>query len=463
MQTFKTILAAGILFLLLGTGQHSFAQEKDQVTRILFLLDASGSMVNHFGRSGQTRMAIAKSTLVEILDSVKSQEHVLTGLRVYGHQSPPGRRDCEDTQLEVGFSRNSGSFIKGVLDNIRPNGITPIAYSLQKAGQDFPPYSGRNILILLTDGEESCGGDPCAVARELQSKGIVLKHFVIGIGMTDEAERSLNCMGSYFSAKEPADLKKTLTMIVNRVVSQTSVQINLLDENGKPTETDVNMTFYDSYTGVARRNIYHTMDHTGNPDTLYIDPVLNYNLTIQTIPPIHRKALEFKPGQHNMLNIPAPQGQLELLMQGKTINNNLNNKIKCLVRPKNGSETIHVQDFNTKEKYLTGGYELEFLTLPRKTFDDINISQDKTTTIQIPAPGIVTFIKKFELYGGIFVMENNKLVKIYDFKVDDKVETIALQPGTFKVIYRSKYSNSMHSTFEKEFEVTSGSSISLNL
>ena len=66
----------------------------------------------------------------------------------------------------------------------QPKGTTPIAYSLEKSGADFPECANcRNIIILITDGEEECEGDPCAVSAALQSKGIVLKPFVIGVGL----------------------------------------------------------------------------------------------------------------------------------------------------------------------------------------------------------------------------------------------------------------------------------------
>ena len=85
---------------------------------------------------------------------------------------------------------------------IKPQGNTPIAYSLSESADDFPGVSNyRNIIIIITDGLESCNGDPCQVSRDLQKKGIFLKPFVIGIGMSENYERQFGCLGEFLMQK----------------------------------------------------------------------------------------------------------------------------------------------------------------------------------------------------------------------------------------------------------------------
>jgi Ca-activated chloride channel family protein len=126
-------------------------------------------------------------------------------------------------------------------------------------------------------------------------------------------------------------------------------------------------------------------------------------------------------------------------------------------------QTLNVQKINTKEKYLTGNYELEVLTLPRITVRNVKIDQSKTTDVKIPAPGILTINKTFEAYGGIFIIEDKKMKKIYDLRLKDKQETLALQPGKYRIVYRSKSARTIHTTVDKEFEITSAGSLSLKL
>ena len=93
--------------------------------------------------------------------------------------------------------------MKSALKSLKPKGTTPIASTLEKAGDDFlkcPTNDCRNIIILITDGIEECNGDPCAVSMALQKKGIILKPFVIGIGLDLEFRESFECMGSFYDA-----------------------------------------------------------------------------------------------------------------------------------------------------------------------------------------------------------------------------------------------------------------------
>ncbi len=442
----------------------SKAQNRNEtLTRILFVLDASGSMANSWGPNNTAKMATAKTTLTKIVDSVDAFDHVKTALRIYGHQSEPTLRDCEDTKLEVGFSRHSTSYIKQKLDQLRPKGITPIAYSLDQAGGDFPSRPGRNIIILITDGDESCDGDPCKISMKLQRKGIVLKNFVIGIGMTNAVEEAFDCFDSYYSAKNPSAMKKSLNTILNKVMNKTTVQVRLLNQQNAPTVTNVNMTFKDNHTGHTKKNLYHTFNHYGKPDTILLDPVFNYDIVAHTIPAVRKTDIELNPNRHNIIDIPAAQGELHLQMRGKTVNKQIKKKLKCTVSKAGKEKTINVQDFDTKEKYLTGRYDLEMLILPRKTMKDVRIRDGEVTNIQIPAPGIANIRKPYDMTGALFVQEDGRLRKIYELNQSGKNETLALQPGSYKIVYRASYSTNIHATKMKEFSIRSGRSISLHL
>jgi Ca-activated chloride channel family protein len=127
-------------------------------------------------------------------------------------------------------------------------------------------------------------------------------------------------------------------------------------------------------------------------------------------------------------------------------------------------ETLNVQQFGQTEKYLTGLYDLEVLTLPRMYIDDVEIKQSHTTTISIPHPGIAVIDKKAAGYGGIYLEKDNQLEFVYNFKENSlDRETIVLQPGNYRVIFRSKYSKRSMYTVEKRFTVESGKSVNVHL
>jgi len=136
------------------------------------------------------KIDVAQRLMGQMLDSlqgIQEEGNFQLALRVYGHQKPVPPQDCSDTRLEVPFSNGNIYKIKRVLKAINPKGTTPIAGSLLKASYDFPPCTDcRNIVILITDGVEACDGDPCVVSKRLQQKGIILKPFVIGIGLDED-------------------------------------------------------------------------------------------------------------------------------------------------------------------------------------------------------------------------------------------------------------------------------------
>lgn len=454
------ILVSMLCSIAIGTS----AQDPNERTRILFLLDASGSMSNTWNDNSQeTKIASAKKILTEIADSLALEVDVELGLRVYGHQSAPTLRNCKDTQLEVGFSRNSTSYIKTKLKEIKPKGITPIAYSLQKAGTDFPNVKGRNIIILMTDGDESCEGDPCEIARALEKRNVVLKHFVIGIGTGMEFADAFDCIGNYFNVDDHNSMRNVLDMIIKRVLNETTSQVDLLNNKGAPLETDANMTFNNSSNGLLQYDFYHTLNPKGVPDTLSIDAITDYDITLHTLPPVVVEQVVLTPNTHNHIPIDAGQGNLKVLLQGASTSTTIINKIKCLVRTSEKDPILNVQDINSTERYLTGTYDLEILTLPRTYINDVTVSEVKTAEVQIPAPGIVTLIKKFEVFGGIFIMKDNKLEKILELDANNKIENIALQPGDYYLIFRLRNTKTMHSSKTFEFSIKSSESISLNL
>lgn len=436
--------------------------ETPQVTRILFLLDGSASMNNTFGN--ETRMDAAKKILSEIVDSIKTNPDIDIALRVYGHQQSSVLNDCSDTKLELPFGKVNLPYLKMVLNKISPKGITPIALSLQQAASDFPAdANARNIVILITDGQESCGGDPCAVSLAMQKNGVFLKPFVIGMNVDPSYVTQFDCMGSFFNAHDEESFRSVLKLIITKVMNPTMVQVSLLDANGKPLETDADMTFYDSFTGIAKYNYYHTLTYRDTPDTISLDPVYDYDITIHTTPEITLSDIKLDGNSDKNINVPASQGYLKIDMQTSTVYNNIHQKIKCLVSQSDEPGTLIVQSLNTTEKLLSGKYDLEFLTLPRTVIKNVDISQSHTTTIQIPAPGLLTVVHSLQGTGAIFINDNGELKKIYELKQNPGSEMIALQPGTYRLIYKSNFAKKSTDTIDKIFTITTGVNSSINL
>jgi Ca-activated chloride channel family protein len=453
-----------LLFLIIAysaiTAQVNPQQEKEKpppLTRILFVLDGSQSM---YGRwQSDIKMNIAQNLLSSLLDSLKDVENIQLALRVYGHQKTFPPQDCNDTRLVVPFSDKNAMRIKNQLRYIKPKGTTPIAFALEQAAGDFPNCDNcRNIIILITDGLEECGGDPCAVSRDLQKRGIVLKPFVIGIGRN--FREAFDCVGTYFDASSEEQFSKALDLVISQALNSTTAQVNLLDVYNKPTETNVNMTFYDHVSGQVKYNFIQTLNSKGVPDTLLLDPLVTYDVVVHTLPPVRVDSIQITPGQHTIVPIVTPQGQLRLKMEGTSLSSR---NLQAIVRQHGKIETINVQQFGQTENYIIGDYSLEILCLPRIYIDEINVAQSSTTTVEIPVPGIAVIQKSAQGYGSLYAVQGNELIWIYNFRENPVQESLILQPGKYAVVFRAKYAKRAAYSIEKSFRVISGKTTNVKI
>lgn len=446
----KLLLKSFLLLLTLVVG-NSYSSAQTLPTRILFVLDGSGSMEAKMG--DKPRINIAKRVLSKLVDSLGTKPNVEVALRVYGHTKTVLQHDCGDTKLEVPFAEDNIDAIKESLLGIKPKGYTLIAKSLLEAANDFPDNKGRNIIILITDGLEECEGDPCAISEALQKKGIVLKPFVVGMG-TDEKifQDAFSCVGTFFDAKTEMDFENVLNIIISQSLNATSSQINLIDDTGRPLETNIGMTIYDANSGQLIKDYVHTMNAYGLPDTLYLDPMREYTVVVHTLPVSIKENVKLVSGRHNIIPIKAGQGSLNLEMEGLT----QYSRLQAIVRQHDSTETINAQEFNQEKRYLTGTYDLEILTLPRIYLRQVKIRQNFSTKISIPNPGKLDLRIRTKIDGAIYRVNAGKTQWVVDTKSDPKKQEILLQPGNYIWIYRVAGETKTIYTREVKFTIASG-------
>jgi len=456
-QWLSAVLAGCFLTMVLSLNAQLVTTGYEPTTRILFIFDASNSMAGQW--DGERKFDIARDILLEMVDSLEQIPNVEMGLRIYGHQSPVPPQDCSDTKLEVPFSATNASRIKQKLRFINPKGTTPIAHSLALAPDDFPSCGNcRNIILLITDGVEACDGDPCAVSRGLQRKGIILRPFVIGIGTDPGFRETYDCIGEYYDAPHKEQFREALNVIITQALNATSAQVSLLDTDGNPSESDVNVIFYDRFSGVVRYNMIHTLNSKGNPDTLSLDHMSTYNVLAQTIPPSRLDSVKLVNGRHNIIGIDSPQGYLHV----RTTRGKAYDREKILVRRANSSETINIHEIGNVGKYLVGKYDLEIPIYPLMLINDVEIKQSYTTTIEIPDPGYVTFSAHQPGAGALYQMTpKGEQIWVMNLLENRKSQGFYLQPGAYRVVFRRTDYKSTSFSMVRDFDVDPGSSESI--
>jgi Mg-chelatase subunit ChlD len=180
------------------------------------VVDASRSMWGQI--EGEAKMSIAKNILEDV--SYWFPQDLDLALRAYGSSSPSENNNCGDSTLLVPFAEYNREPIRTAISGLRPTGQTPIAYALNQAASDFGSLQSDRAVVLVTDGIESCGGDPARAARELSEQGIMVH--VIGFGLGNAADEDTwslqaiaNASGGYYvTAGSAEELKDALVQTV---------------------------------------------------------------------------------------------------------------------------------------------------------------------------------------------------------------------------------------------------------
>lgn len=186
---------------------------------LLIILDCSLSMEEEI--NGQSKIDIAKNSIKTVLS--ETPPHVNIGLRVYGHKKDAlrsiiGIDTCEVSELIVPIAVNNRQLIFEQLKKLRPVGWTPICYSLEQASiNDFINLQGRKRIILVSDGMETCSGNPCKLAVELIRKNPDITIDVIGFDVSSDPSviSNLKCValathGKFYAADNPDQFLKSL-------------------------------------------------------------------------------------------------------------------------------------------------------------------------------------------------------------------------------------------------------------
>lgn len=179
---------------------------------LLVILDASGSMWGQV--DGVAKISTAKQALSGLLADLSASTNV--GLAAYGHRR---EGDCSDIEVLLPVANHADGMIGPVVEGITPRGKTPIAGALRAAAGAFP-NNGQSSVLLISDGLETCGGDPCAAAEALVEQGIDTRVHVVGFDLTEEENAALQCIadrgnGSYFTANNSDEFVDALNEAAN--------------------------------------------------------------------------------------------------------------------------------------------------------------------------------------------------------------------------------------------------------
>lgn len=158
---------------------------------LMFVFDASGSMGTSDLTTKEPHIARVKRALHRILPEIPRSRRM--GLIIYGEGA---YNQCDSIELKVRPQTNAASLIVSEVDKVQPAGRTPLTQSVKDAAEVLDYRSNPAVIVLLTDGEETCAGKPCEMADALKAKAADMTIHVIGYRHRDAAG-----LGAVFGAR----------------------------------------------------------------------------------------------------------------------------------------------------------------------------------------------------------------------------------------------------------------------
>lgn len=197
---------------------------------VQYVIDSSGSMGQILSEK-KTKIFVLKKLLTKYLLAQWSEKNS-SGMRVFGSRR---KGDCRDNYLAIQPGASNLGAIEGIVKGLEPIGMTPLAFALRDAYADLKDYKGPRRIVLFTDGEETCGQDPCKIAAELRKMDVDIKFFVVAFGLADQIDvlKKLSCIGDM----SQADDEKKLDEVLEELDKKLNPNKNLFVVSPEPSAT----------------------------------------------------------------------------------------------------------------------------------------------------------------------------------------------------------------------------------
>ena len=252
----KPAFLAALVLLAVSGAPEARAEGSD----ILFVLDGSGSMWGQI--DGVAKIETARETLTRLLNDLPGEARL--GLMAYGATS---KTSCEDVAVLNAIGSDRGA-IKKSIAGLQPLGKTPIQASLAQGIEllaKAEPTDTRKSLVLISDGVETCGGDPCAMARSAAASGVDMKLHVVGFDVDSETRAQLQCIaeeggGQYFNASDTAGFAAAMRQVA---------QVAQAEPEPEP-EPVSQRVFFDDFEGEALEEGDWVVDNR-DPDAFIVE------------------------------------------------------------------------------------------------------------------------------------------------------------------------------------------------
>jgi Ca-activated chloride channel homolog len=257
MRAIATIALSALL------ASSAFAGEN-----MMLVLDASGSMWGQI--NGKTKVEIARETVADVLKTWKDDNAL--GLVAYGHRR---KGDCTDIETLIEPGPLDRTAFLSTVNGLNAKGMTPLSAAVKHAAEALRSSERKATVILVSDGEETCNLDPCAVGAELEKSGVDFTAHVIGFDVSDPKHQAqLRCLaensgGRYFNARNADELGAAIegAVSVSTEPPPPPASATVAPQGALTITSEIKV----NWTGPADRGDYVTFAPVGSKDGAYLD------------------------------------------------------------------------------------------------------------------------------------------------------------------------------------------------
>ena len=385
--------------------------------KVEVIIDASGSMAQILAKN-KSKMYYLKELMREFFRA-RWKEKNLMAMRVYGGKK---KGKCDDIRMAVPFSTTNISTMERQVSELSPMGMTPLHKSLVMAFDDLKSYLGPKRIVVVTDGQDTCGGDPCKTVEEWKKQKLDIKFYVIALGFKGESEslKKISCIGDTHVANDGDSFNDALNQIGNKINQKENLQV--ISPNPQAV-----VHLFKIENGVRKpfRIFYAESAQTVPPG--------EYEVVVDIIPP-------YKFGQFTIP--PNRKITLSVVGDGNVRVNYFNKLVNAEILDKNNKAAVK---FRSDEfvSVPTGKWRLRVFKDPfyEMIFPEFYVYPDGKHEFDINGVGAVKMINPKEAMTGMYVydQENKELgqyltgfVSIiksgtYTFHVNDKCTFPATQ------------------------------------
>lgn len=408
MRTLLSSILSLIIVIFLSIGVQAQSQRNVEL-----ILDASGSMNGRLS-TGEAKISAAKRAVSDLIGKLPTDINL--AFRAYGHQYHRSSNNCTDTALLVPFSTSPSSReeIRKSTNKLKAQGYTPITYVLGLAADDLKPLAGTKTIVLVSDGKETCEGDPCLVARKMAEANADLVIHTVGFGVSAETRSQLQCIanvarGKYFDADDADQLAASM--------EEATVKEVVLPEEDKASETTVTVVIKKPKFGFLKveNGSYHKVfDAESGKATGAV--TASGDLTIKLEPGIYNvqfgKGLMWK-------SVLVTGGETTVLKAG--ILKISNNQYHSIRDPETGKAYRNYSSSDKQVPLPPGRYDIGF---DKAVWRGVEIREGETTVLD---PGILRI--ENNQYHPLFDPESGKRLITYS----TNTRYLALPPGRYLV------------------------------